>query len=83
MFTVKARPSMIMPFMASTACCASALELYSTKPKPRERPLSRSMTTLADWTLPWGENASSKSWSPVLYARLPTYSLLLNLCLYS
>lgn len=48
MFTVSARPSTIMPFMASTACWASELELNSTKPKPRDWPLSRSMTTLAD-----------------------------------
>ena len=48
MFTFSVRPSTIMPFMASTACCASALEPYSTKPKPRDWPLSRSMTTLAD-----------------------------------
>ena len=39
------------------AACASASEPISTKPKPLERPVSRSIITLADVTLPNWLNA--------------------------
>src|SRR5437870_1623098 len=56
-----------MPLMAA---CASASEPISTKPKPFERPVSRSIMTLADVTVPNWPNAccreSSRSLNGVL-----------------
>ncbi len=43
--------------MPLIAACASASEPISTKPKPLDRPLSRSIITLADVTAPNCENA--------------------------
>ena len=43
-----------MPLMAA---CASASLPISTKPKPFERPVSRSIITFADVTVPKGEKA--------------------------
>src|ERR1700688_2299960 len=59
--------------MAAWAC---SLESISTKPKPFERPVSRSMMTWADWTVPCGTNRVCRSLSVVPYDRLPTYNLL-------
>src|SRR4051812_38634311 len=39
-FTRRGRPTSIWPFMASAAVRASPSDAYSTKPKPRERPVS-------------------------------------------
>jgi hypothetical protein len=50
--TLSARPSSEAPFMAAIAASASVFEPNSTKPKPRDCPLSRSVTTLADSRLP-------------------------------
>src|SRR2546425_1037695 len=47
-----------MPLMAA---CASASEPISTKPKPFERPVSRSIMTLADVTVPNWPNACCRS----------------------
>src|SRR5262249_36524247 len=46
--------------------------------KPRDRPVSRSMTTCAEVTVPYWPNASVRSLSVVLKAMLPTYSFLLT-----
>src|SRR6185312_12579649 len=46
--TLSGRPSSIAPFMAAMALVASSGVLIVTKPKPRERPLSRSVTTWTD-----------------------------------
>ena len=43
------------------AACASASLSISTKPKPLERPVSRSMMTWADCTVPYGSNICCKS----------------------
>src|SRR6266545_4974878 len=51
-FTVKLRPFKSLPLNSSIAFCPSSLEAISTKPKPRERPVSRSSTTVADSTVP-------------------------------
>jgi hypothetical protein len=48
---------------ALIAASASAAAI-STKPNPRERPLSRSVTTLTDSTVPWSVK-SRRSWSSV------------------
>ena len=50
--TVKARPLNCWPLSALMAFCASASLPISTKPKPLERPVSRSMITCADCTVP-------------------------------
>src|SRR5947209_6544254 len=60
--------------MAVMAAWASWLEPISTKPKPFERPVSRSMMTWADCTVPCGANIASRSASVTPYARLPTYN---------
>jgi hypothetical protein len=46
-FTTKLRPPRGWPFMPLMAACASASDAISTKPKPLERPVSRSIMTLA------------------------------------
>src|SRR5207237_1177999 len=46
------RPSRLVPFSLLMACSASSGVAISTNPKPRERPVSRSVTTLADSTAP-------------------------------
>ena len=46
------RPSSIVPLMAAMAVLASPLSGISTKPKPRERPDSRSVITRAESTAP-------------------------------
>src|ERR1017187_2944823 len=58
------------------AACASGSEPISTKPKPFERPVSRSIMTFAELTVPYCANACCRSSSRMLYERLPTYSLL-------
>src|SRR5216683_3907942 len=70
--TVRARPSSSLPLSPWMAALAAALSGISTKPKPLERPVSRSVMTLILSTTPYG----SKSWrrlsSVALNARLPT-----------
>src|SRR2546427_1623889 len=51
---------------------ASLDELISTKPKPRERPVSRSVTTVADSHVPISENSDSSSALVVEKDRFPT-----------
>ena len=62
----------ILPFMAFIAVWASSSECMVTKPKPRERPLSRSSITLASTTVPCSAKAEWRSPSVVLKDRLPT-----------
>src|SRR3990172_4336385 len=50
--TLIVRPSSGFPFSSSIALRPSALVAISTKPKPRERPEERAVTTLADSTVP-------------------------------
>src|SRR5881409_1099381 len=51
---------------------ASLAELISTNPKPRERPVSRSVTTVADSHVPTCENSDSSSALVVEKDRFPT-----------
>src|SRR5207237_5153386 len=57
-FTTKVRPESCEPCKALIACCASAGELISTKPKPRDCPVYLSAMTRADSTVPCAENNS-------------------------
>src|SRR5215831_17630157 len=58
------------------AAWASCSVFISTKPKPLERPVSRSMITCADSTVPCASNIFDRSLSVTPYPRLPTYSFL-------
>src|SRR5262245_61052578 len=66
------RPWSSRPLSVVIAFCASAGELISTKPKPRERPVSRSVITAADSQWPHSANSASRSAFVVLKDRLPT-----------
>src|SRR5437773_1481022 len=57
------------------ACSASSGVAISTNPKPRERPVSRSVTTLADSTLPAAAKASRRRSLEVEKDKPPTKSL--------
>ena len=59
------------------AFCASSVVLMVTKPKPRGRPVSRSIIMLVSVTVPCAANASCKSFSVVSKERFPTNNLLL------
>jgi len=57
--TTQLRPPRDWPFMPLMAACASASLPISTKPKPLERPVSRSIMTFALVTLPnWLKDCS-------------------------
>jgi len=58
--------------MAEMADSASLSSFISTKPNPRERPVSRSVMMLTRPTLPYGSNNVRSSSSVVLKDRLPT-----------
>src|SRR5262245_66232421 len=68
------RPSRFVPLRRLMACSASSGVAISTKPKPRERPVSRSVTTLADSTLPTAAKASRRRSFEVENDRPPTKS---------
>src|SRR5579883_1751611 len=53
-----------------------ARRAISTKPKPRERPVSRSVTTVADSHVPCSEKSVSRSALVVSNERFPTKSFL-------
>src|SRR5262249_49830689 len=74
--TVRERPPASCPFRAAMAAWASCSVFISTKPKPLERPVSRSMITCADSTVPCASNIFDRSLSVTPYPRLPTYSFL-------
>src|SRR5262245_18659136 len=59
--TVRFRPWTARPFRPAIAFWASAFDAISTKPKPRERPLSRSVTTEADSQVPTSVKSASRS----------------------
>src|SRR4029453_13944471 len=70
------RPCSSRPFSSAIALCASLAEAISTKPKPRERPVARSVTTAADSQAPICANRASRSAVVVSNERLPTKSFL-------
>ena len=51
--TVRARPATCVPLRASMALCAARVSGISTKPKPRARPVSRSVIILTVSTVPY------------------------------
>src|SRR5881397_1335984 len=60
--TFSVRPSTSWPLNFLTAASASSAVAISTKPNPRERPVSRSVTTVADSTAPaWANSSRSRS----------------------
>src|ERR1044071_6836038 len=65
-FTVSGRPPESRPFRAPMALAASASSVISTKPKPRERPVSRSVARVALSILPKGSNRERNSASVML-----------------
>src|SRR2546428_8369823 len=68
------RPSTDVPLSLLIACSASSGVAISTKPKPRERPVSRSVTTRADSTLPIAAKTSRRRSLDVEKERPPTKS---------
>src|SRR3989442_1487420 len=54
------RPSRSRPLKRDTASCASSVVAISTKPKPRDRPVPLSVTTVADSTVPAAAKTSRR-----------------------
>src|SRR5206468_9195424 len=74
--TFSLRPCSSWPFSSAIARSASLAELISTKPKPRDRPVARSVITAADSQVPACEKSASRSALVVSKERLPTNSFL-------
>src|SRR6266705_6882463 len=72
--TFSVRPSTIWPLNFFAAASASSVVAISTKPNPRERPVSRSVTTVADSTPPAWANTSRNRSLDVEKARPPMKS---------
>src|SRR6266704_2977320 len=70
--TVRVRPPISWPWSLAMAVLAAVPSGISTKPKPLERPVSRSVMTRISSTVPYGSKSWRRSWSVVLNARLPT-----------
>jgi len=68
------RPSRLEPLSALIALSASSAVAISTNPKPRERPVSRSVITIAEFTGPNRANASRSPSLAVENERPPTNS---------
>src|SRR6202020_159430 len=71
-FTLRVRPPTCDPFNAVMAFSPSSLLAISTKPKPRDRPVSRSVIMLTRSTCPNGSNICRSSSSDVLKLKFPT-----------
>src|SRR5580704_7466086 len=71
-FTLMVRPPTDDPFNAVMAFSPSSLLAISTKPNPRDRPVSRSVMMLTRSTCPNGSNSWRSSSSAVLKLRFPT-----------
>jgi hypothetical protein len=69
------RPSRLEPFRLLIAFSASWSFAISTNPNPRDRPVSRSVMTAADWTMPKRAKASRSPSVAVENAKPPTNSL--------
>src|SRR5437870_9305274 len=68
------RPSSEVPLSEEMAFSASSVVAISTKPKPRERPVSRSVITAADITSPKRAKAPRRPSLEVENERPPTNS---------
>ena len=71
-FTFNARPSTLAPFKALIARSASSPLVISTNAKPRDRPVSRSVTMLTRSTAPYSSNHERTEASVARKSRLPT-----------
>lgn len=76
--TVRFRPSKSLPCISAIARRASSSLGISTNPKPRERPVSRSITIEAEATCPNDSNAWRRASSVVLNDKFPTYSFMVR-----
>src|SRR6185437_5285650 len=70
--TLSVRPPSCDPFRAAMAFSPSSSLVISTNPKPRERPVSRSVIIATRSTCPYCSNILRSSSSPVLKLRFPT-----------
>src|SRR5262249_11833759 len=70
---VNVRPPRSVPLSAAIALSASLALVISTNPKPRERPVSRSVTSVIFSTAPCASKMFRNSASVVLWGRFPTY----------
>jgi hypothetical protein len=70
--TFSVRPPSWFPFKAAMAFSPSSAFVISTNPKPRERPVSRSVMMLTRSTCPYASNNCRSSSSDVLKSRFPT-----------
>jgi hypothetical protein len=68
------RPSRFVLLSAPSARSASSVVDISTKPKPLERPVSRSVMTAADSTTPYRAKAARRLSFEVVKERPPTNS---------
>src|SRR5690606_38318220 len=75
-FTRSERPSSMQPSISWIAACAALPSENVTKPKPRDRPVSRSVMTFASTTSPKRSKASRRPSSLVFQLRPPTNNLL-------
>jgi hypothetical protein len=66
--TVNGRPPNDVPFSPAIAAWASELFGISTKPKPRGRPVSRSVIIRTVSTVPYASKQVRSSWSVVVKA---------------
>jgi hypothetical protein len=71
-FTLSVRPPTWEPFKAAIAFSPSSLLAISTNPKPRDRPVSRSVMILTRSTCPYVSKSCRSSSSLVLKLRFPT-----------
>ncbi|KAG0622821.1 hypothetical protein M758_3G126100 [Ceratodon purpureus] len=69
------RPSISLPFISLIAWFMAPSSAKVTNPKPRERPVSRSVITLLCTTSPKGRKTSSRRPSVVAQANPPTKHL--------
>ena len=81
--TVRLRPPMSAPLSAVIAARPSSGVPMVTNPKPRERPVVRSIMTIASVTVPCAPKTSRRSASVAEKGRFPMYNfILLFVCLF-
>src|SRR5689334_11592601 len=80
--TFRFRPSRLLPLRAAIAWSACEASDISTKAKPRERPVSRSVTMLTRSTLPYGSNRERTEDSVAEKSRFPTKMFFKNFYLF-
>jgi hypothetical protein len=80
---LSARPLTMVPFNAAMALSAPPWSAISTKAKPRERPVSRSVTRWTRSKAPYGSKRERSESSVVPKSKLPTniFFTLISLCL--